>query len=60
MAWIGLIVGILIGAVIGKLPGALALGFLGWLVGFVIAAQKKPGTPVAAPAKAMPTRRRPP
>src|SRR5258706_16138318 len=42
MSWIGLIVGILLGAVIGKLPGALALGFLGRLVGFVIAAQKKP------------------
>ena len=50
MAWIGLIVGILIGAVIGQLPGALALGFLGWLVGFVMAAQKKPGAAVTPTA----------
>ncbi|HEX3058009.1 MAG TPA: hypothetical protein VHP62_01535, partial [Usitatibacter sp.] len=50
MSWIGLIVGILVGAVIGKLPGALALGFLGWLVGFVIAAQKKPSAPVTPTA----------
>ena len=49
MGWIGLIVGILVGAVIGKLPGALALGFLGWLVGFVIAQQKKPSTSTPAP-----------
>ena len=48
MAWIGLIVGILIGASIGKLPGALALGFLGWLTGFIIAASRKPKEAPAA------------
>ena len=42
MAWIGLIVGVVLGAAIGKFSGALALGFIGWLVGFIIAAATKP------------------
>lgn len=41
MSWLGLIVGVVVGGLIGKFPGALALGFLGWLVGFIISSQKK-------------------
>jgi uncharacterized membrane protein len=46
MAWIGLIVGIVFGASLGGVPGALALGFLGWLGGFIFAAATKPKEPV--------------
>jgi uncharacterized membrane protein len=42
MAWIGLIVGIVFGGALGGWPGALALGFLGWLGGFILAAATRP------------------
>ena len=41
MAWLGLFAGIILGAAIGQLPGALVLGFLGWLTGFIIASSRK-------------------
>src|SRR5258706_4540910 len=41
MSWLGLIIGLVVGGAIGKVPGALALGFLGWLVGFIISSMKK-------------------
>ncbi|HXZ47855.1 MAG TPA: DUF2339 domain-containing protein [Usitatibacter sp.] len=34
--WIGLLIGLVIGWWIGGIPGALVLGFLGWLVGLVV------------------------
>jgi uncharacterized membrane protein len=44
MIWVGLIGGVVIGALIGELEGAITLGFLGWLTGFIIKSQKtKPG-----------------
>src|SRR5689334_2149666 len=41
MMWIGLVVGVVIGALIGELPGAVTLGFLGWLTGLIIGSLKK-------------------
>ena len=45
MSWLGLIVGVILGGLIGKFPGALALGFLGWLVGFIVSSTQKKAIP---------------
>src|SRR5258708_21563207 len=52
MSWIGLIIGVVLGAALGKLPGALALGFLGWLVGFIIASVRKKEIPATSASSA--------
>ncbi|MBC8023656.1 MAG: hypothetical protein H7Y14_11080, partial [Burkholderiales bacterium] len=45
MAWLGLFAGVIVGALLWRMPGALALGFIGWLVGFIVGAQRKPVVP---------------
>ncbi|HUL56369.1 MAG TPA: DUF2339 domain-containing protein, partial [Usitatibacter sp.] len=55
MTWILMIVGALIGAALGGLPGFLAMGFLGWLVGFIIKSNRE--TPQPAPSKPVPSDR---
>jgi uncharacterized membrane protein len=45
--WIGLIVGAIIGWVLWHGFGAFVLGFVGWLVGLIFAANRKPRTPMA-------------
>ena len=42
MMWIGLAAGFAIGALIGGLPGAVVLGFVGWLAGLVFSSLRKP------------------
>jgi uncharacterized membrane protein len=57
MMWIGLAVGALIGAALGHWFGAVVLGFIGWLVGLIIDANRAPKKPVAmgAPASSAPS-----
>ena len=39
--WIGLLIGVVLGAAVGGLPGAIVMGFFGWLVGVIINANKR-------------------
>jgi len=36
MMWAGLALGIVVGAVLWNLPGAVILGFIGWLAGVIV------------------------
>ncbi len=53
MMWIGLAVGGLLGAGLWGWRGAVTLGFVGWLVGLVVRAQRESGTR-PAPSRAAP------
>ncbi|HTS84280.1 MAG TPA: DUF2339 domain-containing protein, partial [Usitatibacter sp.] len=54
MIWVLTIVGALIGGLIGEWPGFFAMGFLGWIVGFIIKSSRQPQP---APSKAPPSDR---
>ena len=51
MAWLGLFAGIVVGALIWQVPGALVLGFLGWLAGFIISSSRKTKEEAMAPVQ---------
>ena len=50
MTWLFTIGGLIFGGLAWGFPGALVVGFLGWLVGFIISAQRKPSNVVPADA----------
>ena len=51
MMWLGLIGGLVVGAVLWGAPGAIVLGFFGWLTGLIVKShQRGPSTPVAPAA----------
>ena len=41
MMWIGLVAGVVLGLIAGRWEAAVVLGFLGWLTGLIIGAQRK-------------------
>ncbi len=55
MVWLGLILGIVIGAVAWGAPGAIVLGFIGWLTGLIIKSNQK-GPPAKPVVPATPMR----
>ncbi|HUL55603.1 MAG TPA: DUF2339 domain-containing protein, partial [Usitatibacter sp.] len=51
MMWLGLIGGLVVGAVLWGAPGAIVLGFFGWLTGLIVKShQRGPSAPVAPAA----------
>ncbi len=59
MIWLGLVVGVVAGAALWGWPGALVVGFCGWLAGIIISSSsakaRRATAPVAAPAAARPS-----
>ncbi|HEX4779190.1 MAG TPA: hypothetical protein VH301_00460, partial [Usitatibacter sp.] len=58
MIWLFIVGGVVLGAVVNGFAGALALGFVGWVVGMIVKSLRTPIAPVAkakVPAAAAPT-----
>src|SRR5690348_5916569 len=52
MMWAGLALGIVVGAVLWNLPGAVILGFIGWLAGVIVDSKRAAARrPVGAPPR---------